>query len=1065
MKKLFIIPLLLLSVWVGHAQVLAEWNLDGSDSVTSTTLGYYVTIDGVQYSPHTQSASYSKWRRIASLTDPVLTDAGWYPVTSSQMGDSLWHAYMNTSLCSADNGFMLMTMQDQIAEWGGDGNRGAFHCAIEFPSISTEGLERVELELYQYYRKFNRDQCFLDYRIDGGAWHAYEINVRDVDVNVNDVLCGKVSYILPSAVTNQSNVQFRLRWYCNSNAGGAYGYIWAVDDVKIKNVNIFPVTVASGQTLYFRQTKFTAPFEAEVINPVLNNIDSSWSPEGSLTVPSMVSYQGVDYVVSGIAPSAFGDCKALTEVTIPNTVTKIENSVFRNDSTLTSINLPNTITSIGDNAFYHCTSLTGITLPESVTSIGEHAFDYDTSLASINLPNSITSIGDYAFGICISLTNIDLPDAITSIKCYTFYCCEALTSIEIPATVTRIEYGAFSNCYNLSSVYSRNPIAPALDDGWPEQGFPYVFGDYYYSDGLYNIPTIYIPCGSADSYNGVWSRYRDYLVEIGAYTQHLQSADASMGYVEPLTSACSSDTITFQAVASEGYHFTQWNDGDTNNPRTYIQTQDTTFIAEFAINMYNISAICSDTTLGTVLNAGLYSHGAYVALEAQPTECARFVEWSDGDSNPVKEFLVYEDYELTAIFENVPRYGSDTAVACGQYQWHDSLYVASIETSDTIRSYQGCDSIVSLSLTINPVYHQEETLALCDNQVPYQYGDSLLTGAGVYDVLFSTVETCDSLITLTVNVNPTYRGSDEMELCQSQMPLLYGDSTFEASTLSGVYDVTFSSVNSCDSVIALNLTVRPSENTQLKYVTIQDNRNKVVWTKDIPVQQYQIYREGSISGQYEMVARLPFEAEPEWIDSTSAPQSHSYRYKITSVDSCGIESELSQEHKTMHLTISQGINNSWNLVWTEYEGTEYSSYRIYRGNTSSDLTLIDEIAAGGNTTYTDAEAPEGTISYQVEILLSEPSSAKALQFIKSNIASNNPVSIADIDDDLVEITSQNGIIRIENAECRSVQILDVAGRVIYTEDNVEELNYEISQTGVYFVKVGNLKAEKVVVVK
>ena len=196
----------------------------------------------------------------------------------------------------------------------GDGNRGAFHCAIEFPSISTEGLERVELELYQYYRKFNRDQCFLDYRIDGGAWHAYEINVRDVDVNVNDVLCGKVSYILPSAVTNQSNVQFRLRWYCNSNAGGAYGYIWAVDDVKIKNVNIFPVTVASGQTLYFRQTKFTAPFEAEVINPVLNNIDSSWSPEGSLTVPSMVSYQGVE-------SSSFSLIGRITLQGLPNAIT------------------------------------------------------------------------------------------------------------------------------------------------------------------------------------------------------------------------------------------------------------------------------------------------------------------------------------------------------------------------------------------------------------------------------------------------------------------------------------------------------------------------------------------------------------------------------------------------------------------------------------------------------------------------------------------------------------------------------------------------------------------------
>lgn len=44
------------------------------------------------------------------------------------------------------------------------------------------------------------------------------------------------------------------------------------------------------------------------------------------------------------------------------------------------------------------------------------------------------------------------------------------------------------------------------------------------------------------------------------------------------------DTISLAANANYGYHFVQWNDGNTDNPRTIVLTQDTTFTAEFAID-------------------------------------------------------------------------------------------------------------------------------------------------------------------------------------------------------------------------------------------------------------------------------------------------------------------------------------------------------------------------------------------------------------------------------------------------------------------------------------------------
>jgi hypothetical protein len=49
---------------------------------------------------------------------------------------------------------------------------------------------------------------------------------------------------------------------------------------------------------------------------------------------------------------------------------------------------------------------------------------------------------------------------------------------------------------------------------------------------------------------------------------------------------CFDSTVVITATANYGYHFTQWNDGNTQNPRTITLTQDTTFTALFDRNQY-----------------------------------------------------------------------------------------------------------------------------------------------------------------------------------------------------------------------------------------------------------------------------------------------------------------------------------------------------------------------------------------------------------------------------------------------------------------------------------------------
>ena len=157
--------------------------------------------------------------------------------------------------------------------------------------------------------------------------------------------------------------------------------------------------------------------------------------------------------VTSIGGSAFYGCTSLTSVTIPDSVTSIGGSAFGNCKSLTNMTIPDSVTLIGNGAFLGCTSLTSVTIPDSVTSIGERAFSECTSLTSVTIPDSVTSIGEQAFSECTSLTSVTIPDSVTSIGEQAFSECTSLTSVTIPDSVTSIGDGAFASCTSLTGIW------------------------------------------------------------------------------------------------------------------------------------------------------------------------------------------------------------------------------------------------------------------------------------------------------------------------------------------------------------------------------------------------------------------------------------------------------------------------------------------------------------------------------------------------------------------------------------------------------------------------------------
>jgi len=187
----------------------------------------------------------------------------------------------------------------------------------------------------------------------------------------------------------------------------------------------------------------------------------------SFVVPQGVQIMGID---------SFSGCDSLTSITIPDSITSIEDWTFSDCSALTSIMIPDSVTSIGDSAFSGCGSLASITIPESVISIGERAFYRCSALTSITIPDGVTSIEDETFLECTSLTSIKIPDGVTSIGSRAFSNCCSLTSIVIPENVSSIGVGAFSGCDSLTATVPHNSYAKQYCE---ENGIKYIHPDTF----------------------------------------------------------------------------------------------------------------------------------------------------------------------------------------------------------------------------------------------------------------------------------------------------------------------------------------------------------------------------------------------------------------------------------------------------------------------------------------------------------------------------------------------------------------------------------------------------------
>lgn len=196
------------------------------------------------------------------------------------------------------------------------------------------------------------------------------------------------------------------------------------------------------------------------------------------------NYKIVNYLLEQpkikIIPNQFTMCSKLTEIklpyrcfslekiSIPSSLSFIENSAFEECISLKTLTIPSTVARIGDFCFFECRSLQHINIPSLINVIGNWTFRNCISLADISIPSSVKIIGNYSFAGCISLKQISIPESVVKIGCFAFNGCTNLTEISIPSNVTVIEPYTFAGCSSLIKIELPNSIELIKDYAFNE---------------------------------------------------------------------------------------------------------------------------------------------------------------------------------------------------------------------------------------------------------------------------------------------------------------------------------------------------------------------------------------------------------------------------------------------------------------------------------------------------------------------------------------------------------------------------------------------------------------------
>ena len=366
-------------------------------------------------------------------------------------------------------------------------------------------------------------------------------------------------------------VSLMLLWFQSSAA------LWAFDR---------QLMVESGQTLYFNFVEGGV----EVVHP--NDTPQAtavWTgytrPAGARTVPSVVSFNGVDYTVVSIGNYAFYGCNNLTAVTISEGIATLGNGAFSHCSAITELRLPSTLMSVGSGAFGYMDALADVWITAANPPTGQYAFN-NTNVANSTLHVVCGTESAYQNdAVWGQFGSVDVVSCMVTVT--------ALANYEVRGTVTGGGNYPMGSTVTLEAVPDSSFFFACWNDGDtvnPRQltaTEDCSFTAMFFAVHTFAPDTIRLISVVHDTVHDtlittVYDTVHDAVPFLPTIFQvSILSADPALGVGVGSGDIPGGIEIEVCALPLEGAVFVSWNDGSTENPRRLTVESNVTLMAHF----------------------------------------------------------------------------------------------------------------------------------------------------------------------------------------------------------------------------------------------------------------------------------------------------------------------------------------------------------------------------------------------------------------------------------------------------------------------------------------------------
>ncbi|MDY0143026.1 MAG: T9SS type A sorting domain-containing protein [Bacteroidales bacterium] len=222
------------------------------------------------------------------------------------------------------------------------------------------------------------------------------------------------------------------------------------------------------------------------------------------------------------------------------------------------------------------------------------------------------------------------------------------------------------------------------------------------------------------------------------------------------------------------------------------------------INEYTIDYNCGSSP---VFSAQASSSNAIANITQANGTNTCVIEVNNG--NQVKTYTIHINYSnFTNFYDEI----------CQGKTYNNNGFELGIQnTAGTfvhnklVYSSEFCDSINALHLTVHPTFKNDTNYIMICEIGGYNFYGDVLTEPGIYDTTLISQHGCDSIITLELSVGDFYRSYINASICKGET---YSQNGFNLST-SATDTLFYTATNGCDSIVILNLAVNPTYTTEL----------------------------------------------------------------------------------------------------------------------------------------------------------------------------------------------------------------------------------------------------------